>query len=348
MNELPDPLTSADCDLRDFQYMPLDVQRLCDSDLAALESPEACWAALLLWCKSWHQVPCASLPDDDRVLAKFTGYQRAPEAWQAIREGALRGWIKCSDGRLYHPVVSEKANESWLAKHRRAFEKLEDRMRKKNKSRAESGLFPLELPPLETWIDMGRPLERDLFPSEFSSTSSGKPIAVPRNSAGIPLEKALKGEGEGEGEGTEQNGEGKEALGAVPARANLDTPTDASPVSRAIEIAVYLRQRGVVGANSANPNISQWSDDARVTNEILDAAISVMHSRKLEKPAGPNYLATIIPDLLNPKPVASARPVLINARDESRRHAYEVLTGKTAGSQPEPAEVINGHVKLIG
>ncbi len=28
----------------------------------------------------------------------------------------LRGWIRCSDGRLYHPVVAEKALEAWVEK----------------------------------------------------------------------------------------------------------------------------------------------------------------------------------------------------------------------------------------
>ncbi|TAM07232.1 MAG: DUF1376 domain-containing protein [Paraburkholderia sp.] len=80
----------------------------------------------------------------------------------------------------------------------------------------------------------------------------------------------------------------------------------ASPVSRSIEIAVYLRQRGIVGANSANPNIAAWGDDVRVTNEILDAALSVVANRKLEKAPGPNYLVGIIADLLNPKPAKAA------------------------------------------
>ena len=72
----PAPLTHARCDLRDFTFMPLDVVRLRDSDLAALESPEACWAAVLLWAASWHQVPAASLPDDDRVLINPRGLRR--------------------------------------------------------------------------------------------------------------------------------------------------------------------------------------------------------------------------------------------------------------------------------
>lgn len=85
-------------------------------------------------------------------------------------------------------------------------------------------------------------------------------------------------------------------------------PDSSSPVSRSVEIAVYLRQRGVAGANSINPNIASWADDARVTNEILDAAISKARSSlKDGAPLGPNYLAPVIVDLLNPKP-AVAKP----------------------------------------
>ena len=85
-------------------------------------------------------------------------------------------------------------------------------------------------------------------------------------------------------------------------------PDCSSPVSRAIEIAVYLRQRGVVGANSVNPNIAAWADDARVTNEILEAAISKARASLGDGATlGPNYLAPITPDLLNPKPVQKPR-----------------------------------------
>jgi hypothetical protein len=37
-----------------------------------------------------------------------------PQEWARIREQALEGWQLCSDGRLYHPVVAEKALEAWI------------------------------------------------------------------------------------------------------------------------------------------------------------------------------------------------------------------------------------------
>lgn len=114
---LTDPLTTMSTDLRDFGYMPLDVLRLRDSDLASVPNAEVFRVAVLSWCVGWHQVPAASLPDDDPALARLLGFGRDLVGWRKVREeGGLRGWVKCSDGRLYHPVVAEKANEAWEAK----------------------------------------------------------------------------------------------------------------------------------------------------------------------------------------------------------------------------------------
>ncbi|WP_207210882.1 DUF1376 domain-containing protein [Lichenibacterium minor] len=119
LSNLPDPLVSAEVDLRDFAYLPLDAVRLRDSDLAALSSGDGFRAAVLLWCTSWHQSPAASLPDDDRLLARYAGYGRDVDAWKAVRNEALRGYQLCSDGRLYHPLLAEKANEAWVSKQAR-------------------------------------------------------------------------------------------------------------------------------------------------------------------------------------------------------------------------------------
>lgn len=117
MSDAPEPLVPADVNLRDFQFMPLDVVRLRDSDLATVPDGEVFRAAVLSWCVAWHQQPAASLPDDDAMLAKLLGYGRDVKGWQKLRSGgALRGYVKCADGRLYHPVVAEKANEAWRRK----------------------------------------------------------------------------------------------------------------------------------------------------------------------------------------------------------------------------------------
>lgn len=114
----PEPLTPPEADLQDFPFMPLHVARLRDSDLAAEGDPEACWYAVLLWAASWHQLPAGSLPDNDAVLTRLIGLGRDTTTFARHRDQALRGFVTCSDGRLYHPVVAEQVNSAWESKVR--------------------------------------------------------------------------------------------------------------------------------------------------------------------------------------------------------------------------------------
>lgn len=188
------PLIPNNVDLRNFPYMPLDTVRLRDSDFAALTDAEAFRAGILLWCASWHQVPAGSLPDDDRVLANLAGYGRVVKEWQKVRAEALHGWILCSDGRYYHPVICEKAMESWQGKLKHNYMKMCDRMRKENKRLADIGQPILTIPSIEDWISENNPSEIDnqseIFPAESDNDSVGKQ----NDSAGNPSDFSLKGE----------------------------------------------------------------------------------------------------------------------------------------------------------
>ena len=113
MSDLPEPLVPADVDLRHFPYMKLDVVRLRDSTLAQSASGDGFRAAVLLWCAAWHQVPAGSVPNDDRLLAHLAGYGRDLRGWRRVKDDALHGFVECSDGLLYHPVLADKAMESW-------------------------------------------------------------------------------------------------------------------------------------------------------------------------------------------------------------------------------------------
>ena len=124
------PLTPPDCDLRAFATMPLDAVRLFGSEFHAVASDGAWRAGVTLWLRAWHQVPAASLPDDDVQLTRLAELGRDIKEWKRLRDQALHGWIKCSDGRLYHPVVAEIANGAW--KKRQAFK---ERSAKANEKR---------------------------------------------------------------------------------------------------------------------------------------------------------------------------------------------------------------------
>jgi len=138
MTELPEPLTPADCNLRGLPFMPLHTDRLLDSDMMALSTGEEFKTALRLWCKSWNQEPAASLPDDDRILAHLAGKELA--GWRKVKGMALRGWIKCSDGRLYHPVIAEEAIKA-MAKRELHQEKKEGDSDRKREEREDRRLL---------------------------------------------------------------------------------------------------------------------------------------------------------------------------------------------------------------
>jgi hypothetical protein len=114
----PAPMTPAECDLRDFPRIMIDVSRLFHSSFNATASgtPLAWMVGHKLWYRSWHQVPAASLPDDDAELCHLAELGSDLKGFRRIKALAMRGWIKCSDGKLYHPVVAEAALDSWICK----------------------------------------------------------------------------------------------------------------------------------------------------------------------------------------------------------------------------------------
>lgn len=110
---MTDPLVPADIDLRGLEYMPLLGERLFNSDFE-LDADDAQFrVAMRLWWRAWNQVPAGSLPSEDRRLQKLAGLEEAPAKWKKVRERALHGFLLCSDGRLYHPVIAEQALIAW-------------------------------------------------------------------------------------------------------------------------------------------------------------------------------------------------------------------------------------------
>lgn len=221
------PLTPADSNLSDFKFMPLEVQRLRKSRawLICKRRPELAFYMLNLWTASWHEQPAGSLEDDDDVLADLAMCD--PAKWMKLRADVLRGWIKCSDGRLYNKTVAEKANESWTSKLEHHYERARERLRKQNKTRTGQNLEPMAEMSFEAWnrsrLESGIPMEK-------AECSAGIPAPAPAPGAGIPPENALKGEGQGEGKG-QGEGQGKgetknsDPAGPAAGAAGIPAPT---------------------------------------------------------------------------------------------------------------------------
>lgn len=171
MTDLPAPLTPPDCDLRGYDYMPLFGSRLFGSRLytKAFRQPRAGLAAIKLWWMAWQQCPAGSLPDDDDDLAMLADFGTDSKGWRAVREIALHGFVKCSDGRLYHPILCEEAQG--------AFERRKKERERKAKLRSK-----------KTGTDDGSP----------AGTDEGVPPPVPRDSTGTSAVSLVSSDGRGQ------------------------------------------------------------------------------------------------------------------------------------------------------
>lgn len=176
--------------------MPLMVTRLRKSKawVKARRNPALGFYMLNLWMFSWHEVPAGSMEDDDDVLADAAMCD--PSKWGKVREDVLRGWVKCDDGRLYHPVVAERVLEAWASKVERKERNDHDRDRKAaERLERQEHFSALKAKgihkPWNTPIAELRKAVQDLSSGQVADTST------PVHDQSL----LRKGEGQGEGEG---------------------------------------------------------------------------------------------------------------------------------------------------
>ncbi|MDX2274373.1 MAG: hypothetical protein NW206_02895 [Hyphomonadaceae bacterium] len=116
--QLPAPPLPAACNTRGVGDFSLKVLRR--SALDRIMDDTAFRAAFNLLQVAWHQDDAAaSLPDDDVALAAWArlGHGKlALRRWLKMRDEALKGWIKCADGRLYEPNLAAEAFDLWTRK----------------------------------------------------------------------------------------------------------------------------------------------------------------------------------------------------------------------------------------
>ena len=113
MSDAPAPLVPAEVDLRGLEYMPFFGTHLFGSEFNAVCTDAEWRAGLTLWWAAWNQQPAGSLPDDDGALCRLADLGRDLKAWNKIKGRALHGFVKCSDGRLYHGFLCRQVLVAW-------------------------------------------------------------------------------------------------------------------------------------------------------------------------------------------------------------------------------------------
>lgn len=113
ITQLPAPLVPAEVDLRGLEYMPFFGNHLFGSEFNA-RCTDAEWrAGVTLWWAAWNQQPAGSLPDDDVALCRLADLGRDLKLWRKVKANALRGFLHCSDGRIYHPFLCKQVLVAW-------------------------------------------------------------------------------------------------------------------------------------------------------------------------------------------------------------------------------------------
>lgn len=185
------PLVPPECDLQDFPFMPLHVARLRDSDMANEASPEACWYAVLLWAASWHQLPAGSLPNNDAILTRLIGLGRDVRTFARHKTAAMRGFVLCTDGRLYHPVVAEQAIAAWDSKLQQRWRTECARIKKQNQRNSTE----LPQPTFEQFLaamSSGQPYPcPDTVPGDMAASPQGQAVQETGTETGILKKEAI-------------------------------------------------------------------------------------------------------------------------------------------------------------
>ncbi|HDR9174437.1 DUF1376 domain-containing protein [Burkholderia vietnamiensis] len=180
----PDPLVPAYVNLQKLDWFPMNARLLRDSRFAARAPDAAFKAGVLLWCAAWHQLPAASLPNDDEELAWLVN--RELDRFLEIKEWALHKWVECSDGRLYHPVLAKEALKSWDQRLLHLYKQYKDRLRKQDKTlkpipyakwkdRIISGQINIDSNTDDSVLEIGAD-DDDESAGEAAAKSTGNPV----------------------------------------------------------------------------------------------------------------------------------------------------------------------------
>ncbi|MGI4813212.1 MAG: hypothetical protein ACRYGG_07740 [Janthinobacterium lividum] len=236
MTDLPAPLSPPHCDLRGYGYMPLFGHKLFSSALYVENNDAEFRLAIRIWWSAWNQVPAGSLPASDSALALLSDYGRNLKGWAQVREKVLRGFVKCSDGRLYHPLLCEAAvhafglrlkSDKKRAKDRKRLQEWRDRHPKNRPDPDDDTGIDDKVPP-----HPGRDVTEDDRPDDTcSNTGVDTGTDMEDERVSTPAMKRVSAEGEVKVKPSSLRSEGSEAAPLTRAASKDPAPTPALPRS---------------------------------------------------------------------------------------------------------------------
>lgn len=180
------PLTPPDCDLLDWPKMMIHISRLRGSAFDA-KADDAAWrAGVNLWLSSWHQVPAGSLSADEEELVKAAQLGRDVKTWRKLKDKAMHGWVLCTDGRYYHPVVAETVLECWVNKLLKRLSSSHGNF-KRYGTPFDADAVGADIRAAAEMLSKLAPRSEVLKKPAVSKARAGLPVGVPVGSEDVPL-----------------------------------------------------------------------------------------------------------------------------------------------------------------
>lgn len=317
--------------------MMIDIPRLRGSAFDATLDDGAWRAGLNLWLTAWHQVPAASLPDDDASLAKHAGLGRDIRTWRKVKAEALRGWVPCDDGLLYHPVVAEMALEAWLEKRFQALSSGAG-----NAKRWGSTFDPT---PIEEEIELCAGMLAALNPTSKAlsklqrrksrPSSDGSPTGT--GNASHRDAKAVPVGSQGTGTGKDKSSVSNETGDEPPDRVLVEL-SELDPKAAAWRLArMVLIERGGLKAKAAGDLIGKWVNTEGLNVEQLWAIAETTWRNGTDDPVP--YMSAAVRDTLRQAVGLSGVVAPTEARQRSWMEEFVVGGDWRVGDRgPRPGE----------
>lgn len=335
---LPQPPYAADTRAKGWRF-ELDLERIQQSDTWALADAEARPWLLMIWCTAWQQVPCGSLPADERILCARIGANA--KVWAKHREVLLRGWEPAADGRLYHGVIVAQVRAMLGRKDAEKTRKAEYRARMDAERKRTSASVPRD--------KRGTPKGRTRESGGKDATGTGTGTGTSRNTNTPPTPPPS------------DELPGSPALdGGSKAASTVSDPPAATP---AATVCIALRQAGIADCNPAHPLLLTLLDAGATPAEFVAAAgaaagkargfaytLAVVEGQR--KRAADAALAVHhgpLPVAVNGAPNGSPRPQAESFYERDtrlKRQRFLEMVGRAPSSQapavaPAPADVVD-------
>lgn len=332
--QLPDPLVPPEVDLRGYDFMPLHWERLFKSETWIGAKSDHKIAMLNIWCHAFgRELPASSLPQNDQLLATYAGFGMGVAAWRRARTVVLRGFVECSDGRLYHGFLGSVAMSSWRAR-------LSDRLRgiKGRIASTEKKLIePKEAANRAHWQRLLDAQQQELSQlTAWAVTAQSWALSQPPVTAHCDnLSPQTRKRSEVKGSEGKLGDQDQNHTGGGSTSPSGSQPPRAAAI--AVKLRAWEKDRGkVTKIHSAEPRVQEWAS-AGITDEQLREAYDIAVSERAQGgddgPINAGFLHVFVQKLLNPKAQKGAP---LQQREWHETHAGVIAKARELGYEPKP------------